>query len=203
VVATAYGNLYGKMTRILSELLGAREPAFRMGLHKLERASGCPSNDVRLTSEIIQHSKQKLHELGLDTHNTVGPELYVVLKEHLGADDERLRKALQAASQNQDIMASVAHALRTVPIPRSCFALKSVVVKKLFRKLPPKRAMKQLGYRSLDSMLKHEPVASLYAAAWLTESPAWCRSLTEQYKHLTASDFEVRDIAVVQPNSIR
>jgi len=191
------------MTRILSELLGANEPVFRQGLSKLEHASGHSSADVRLTAELAQGTKAKLQQLGLDPHDTTGPELYAALEARLKTDDKRLVAALQTASQNQDIVASVAHALRTVPIPRSCFALKATVARKLLKKSLPKKAMKQLGYRSFESMLKHEPIASLYAAAWLLESASWRKNLVEQYKRLRASDFESRDIIVASPSSVR
>jgi len=191
------------MTRTLSEFLGARQPAFGLGLAKLERASGHPSNDVRLTADLVQATKSKLRELGLDPHDTTGPELYHALQQRIQEDDARLSRALQAAAQSDDLVTAVAQALRTVPIPRGCFALKSTAAKTLLRRLPPKRAMKQLGYRSFDSMLKHEPVAALYAAAWLVESDGWRKSMHEQYKKLRASDFEATMITILNPSSTR
>ena len=191
------------MTRILSELLGTPEHLFRQRLEKLERASGRPSADVRLTAEVLRASKVKLHQLGLDAHDTTGPELYAALEQRLKDDDQKLIAALKTASDSDDIVASVAHALRSVPIPRSCFGLKSTVAKRLLKKLPPKKAMKQLGYRSLDSFLKHESIAALYAAAWLLESNAWRKAIAEQYRNLQASDFENRDIIIANPTSAR
>jgi len=191
------------MTRILSELLGAQQPAFRFGIDNLERASGHPSNDVRLTADIVQATKHKIRELGLDPHDTTGPELYQALQHRIKIDDARLARSLKAVSQADDIVSAVAHALRTVPIPRNCFALKSVAAKRLLKKSPPKRAMKQLGYRSFESMLKHEPVASLYAAAWLVESSAWRKGIIDQYKKLQATDFETSTIAILNPTTPR
>jgi hypothetical protein len=63
--------------------------------------------------------------------------------------------------------------------------------------------MKGLGYRSLDSMLKHEPIAHLYAATSLTESVTWHKQLNESYKKLSAADFEIRKMHVSSPNSPR
>lgn len=191
------------MTRILSELLGTREPDFRSGIEKLERASGHASADVRLTAEVLQASREKLRELGLDPADTTGPELYAALQERLKTDDRRLAKKLEEATDEDDVVAGVAHALKGVSIVRSCFALKNVVAKKLLQRNPPKKVMKQLGYRSLDSLLKHEPVALLFAAARLIESQAWQKTLHEQYKKLQATDFEARDIAVYRPTSQR
>ncbi len=191
------------MTRILSELLGAREPSFRLDMSKLERATGHPNADIHLTADLIRAARAKLRELGLDPHDTTGPELYAALEARLKTDDARLVKALQTASQADDVVASVAHALRTVPIPRSCFALKGTIAKKLLRSIPPKRAIKRLGYRSFESALKHESVAALYAVAWLTESDTWRKSMTDHYRRLRASDFEVSEITVLSPNAAR
>jgi len=191
------------MTRILAELLGAEQPAFGFGVAKLERASGHPSNDVRLTAEVLQASKHKLRELGLDPHDTTGPELYQALQQRIKTDDARLARSLKAAIQSDDTVAAVAHSLRTVPIPRSCFALKSITAKRLLKKQPPKRAMKLLGYRSFESMLKHESTAALYAAAWLVESDSWRKAMLEQYKRLQATDFETSRITILNPSTSR
>lgn len=191
------------MTRILSELLGTRETDFRNGIDKLERASGHASADVRLTAEVLQASKQKLRELGLDPKDTTGPELYAALQERLKTDDRRLARKLEDAAGEEDAVAGVVHALKTATFVRSCFALKNVAAKKLLQKTPPKKTMKQLGYRSLDSMLKHEPVALLFAGARLIESQAWQKSFREQYKRLKTTDFETREISVYMPTSQR
>jgi hypothetical protein len=63
--------------------------------------------------------------------------------------------------------------------------------------------MKALGYRSADSMLKHETAASLYAAAWLVESPQWAKRMVGGFSKLQANDFESRDIALEHPSSQR
>jgi hypothetical protein len=152
---------------------------------------------------MLQASRRKLQELGLDPSDTTGPELYAVLQQRLKEDDERLMAALGASADTQETTAAVAYALRTAAIPRSCFALKSTVAKALLKKLPPKHTMRELGYRSLESMLKHEQAGSLLAAAWLLETVTWRRTFHEGYKRLKASDFEVRDIAVLSPDSER
>jgi hypothetical protein len=191
------------MTRILSDIFGTEEHHLRVGLNNLERASGGGSADVRLTANVLQASKEKLRDLGLDPQDTTGPELYAALKQRLRADDRRLSRVLQKASGSRDVVASVAHALKIADVPRASFALKSAVLKTLLKKQAPKRVMKQLGYRSLDSMLKHEQPANLLAAAWLVETSAWQKAFRDSYKKLKASDFETRPIAILTPDSDR
>ena len=193
------------MTRVLSELLGAREPMFQRSLARLESASGHTSTDVRLTVELNQSVQSKLHQLGLDAKDTTGEELYHALAERLKADDVRLSKALQEkfGKKSDQPVAQVAEALRGVPVPRSVYALKNTVAKRMLKKTMPKHVMKQLGYRSFDSMLKHEQPAALMAAGWMSESTAWHKAMMDQYKKLKSSDFEIRDLQVVCPDTKR
>ncbi len=193
------------MTRVLSELLGAQEPAFRLSLRQLEQASGCPSEDIRLSNDVLLRSKEALRELSLDPRDTSGPELYHALQERLILDDAAVCELLgvDGAAPGQNLMLRTQRFLTKLEIPKSVFALKSVAAKRLFRKNPPKKAMKQLGYRSLASMLKHEPVAQIYAAAALAESTNWHKTLTNHYKQLLSTDFEVRDAIVAAPSTKR
>ncbi|HET6924766.1 MAG TPA: hypothetical protein VFH39_02985 [Candidatus Saccharimonadales bacterium] len=192
------------MTRILSEMVGASERLFRSELAKLESLAGHPNADIRLTADIVQATKVKLKELGLDQHDTHGPELYAALQERLKQDDARLLASLRSsAGDPDDVLSGVTHALQSLPLAGSCLALKSAQAKRLLRKTPPKKAMKQLGYRSLDSMLKHEPAAAIFAVAWNVESAAWRKALLESYGRLQASDFETRAITIIHPKSAK
>lgn len=191
------------MTRVLAELLGANAPAFRTGVAKLEQASGHENTDIRLSTDVHQATKRKLRELGLDQHDTTAKELYAVLGVRLAADDERLLKKLAEKYGEGDAISHITKELADVPIPKSCFALKAASAKKLLKADVPKKAMKALGYRSFDSMLKHEAPAHIYAAAQLTETATWQKHLMDSYKKLKASDFEIRDMRVEHPSSAR
>lgn len=194
------------MTRVLSELLGVNALEFRAGLDQLERASGHNSNDIRLSAEVNQAMKYKLRQLGLDPKDTTGPELYSALQARIQSDDVRLLAHLREKYSSEDPaqdMAHVAKELSKLPLHKSCFALKHAVGKRLLKKCPPKHAMKALGYRSLDSFLKHEPLANIYAAAALTESHTWHKQFYDQYKKLGAVDFEIRPITITSPDTLR
>jgi hypothetical protein len=196
------------MTRFLSDALQAPEPYFRLGLRNLEEANGHPNADIRFSSEVVQSTRAKLQQLGLDPKDTTAAELYHVLQERVKADDARLVKTLRTmaathVSAEGDVVAGMVHALQDLPDSRRCFALKASALKAIIKKAPPKKAMKLMGYRSLDSFLKHEAPVSVLAAAWLSESAAWRQRLLEQYKRLAPSDFENRNIMMSQPDSVR
>jgi len=186
------------MTRALSDLLGIERLQLAQSLQSLEAASGRQGHDIRLTTEVAKQVRDKMHELGLDPQDTTTDELRAALQSRLARDEGLLRGSLHISSE-----AGAAHALDAIALYvterqllHTSFALKASAVKRLLRKLPPKRALKLLGYRSLDSLLKHEPVASIYAAAWLAESLSWRSRFLAHYDKLTPSDFEVRRISV-------
>jgi len=191
------------MTQILSQLLGAREPTFRLGLKQLERASGSTAEDIRLTSEINRHVHERLRSLGLDPTDTTGRELYAALMQRVYDDNAAFQGLLSVKHNDTNSMSGIERFVSEMDIPREVFALKSLTAKKLLRKHPPKKAMKRLGYRSLESMLKHESVGLLFAAAQITESPGWHKSINAAYRKLVPNDFECRDVQVLAPTNQR
>lgn len=196
------------MTRFLSESLQAEEPFFQMALRQLEAAHGHPNADIRFSAQVRRASREKLRELGLDPEDTTPEELYHVLQERIKADDARLTKHLRSlaathVSAEGEVVSGMVHALRQLPDSKQCFALKNSSLRTILKKLPPRKAMKRLGYRSMDSFLKHESPVSVLAAAWLTEGSGWQHRLTEHYKQLRSGDFEDRAINIVKPDSRR
>lgn len=193
------------MTRFLSEALGAVEPVFSRSIQQLEQAAGRPGTDIRLTAEIIQRTRAKISELGLDPADTTGPELYSALKQRFEQDEQTARKALGVKEEAtpDDVVAAAGQFLGKQASPGNSFVLKASVAKRLLKKKPPKVAMKRLGYRSVDSMLKHEAVAQVYAAAVIAEPNSWHRTFREQYAKLTPSDFEPKKITLIHPNTKR
>lgn len=191
------------MTRFLSRALGALEPTFSQGIQQLEQAAGRPGTDIRLTADIMRRTRDKIAELGLDPNDTTGQEFYSALQERLKRDEQTVRATLGIAANAEpdEVISRIQQFLEKHDAPSACFALKTSVAKKLLKKKPPKVAMKRLGYRSVDSMLKHESPAQLYAAALMVEPASWHKIYREQYAKLTPSDFETRAISLTHPSS--
>ncbi len=193
------------MTRVLSDLLGAEQPRFGMTILQLERATGRPSTDVRLTVEILQRVQQKLHALHLDQRDTTGKELYYTLIERFHNDEALVKEVLRLteAASAQAVLAGIIKFLEANLDSQPVFALKNSVAKRFLKAVPPKRAMKQLGYRSLDSMLKHEITAHVYLIAFFYESLSWRKKFLEQYTKLQPSDFELRKPEISLPKAAK
>jgi len=186
------------MSRQLSELLGASEPAFSHMIRDLESVSGMPSVDVRLMADTEGLAISKIREIGLDGHDFTGEELYVSLQHLTKQHDAYLAKALGAsdATDVQDLLPRIKKALESLPVAKSCWAIKHSTARRMLKKNAPKKVMKVLGYRSLDSMLKRENIDELYAALRFVESDQWMERFVKSYKQLGAQDFEKRDIKI-------
>lgn len=188
------------MSRLISDLLGATEPMFSIAVRQLEQASGKPGVDVRLTAEIIGLVQLKTREIGLDPRDTTGKELYHALIAHLKKNDEQLAKAIGCgdAEDVAALMPLMKDAAERVKIPRSCWVLKRSVAKEFLKRTPPPNIMNRLGYKSVDSLLKNENIFEIYGALRFAEGPEWLNEFDSHYDNLTPSDFEERQIEIVQ-----
>ncbi|HSX27648.1 MAG TPA: hypothetical protein VLG25_02605 [Patescibacteria group bacterium] len=193
------------MSKFLSDLLGATEPMFGIALKQLEQASANPSADVRLTAEIIGKVHLKTRELGLDPRDTTGAELYQALINLTEKHDGFLVKRIGGTNPDDvhDLLPRIKLVIEQLNIPKSCWVLKNSVAKRLLSNMPPKKVMKHLGYRSVDSMLKREPLAEVFGALRFAESPDWLNNFLAKYKKLQPSDFETREISIVQLDAKR
>jgi hypothetical protein len=184
------------MSRI-SSLLGQPERLIKRTITNLEDKNGYPSHDARHLAENIQAVRLKLKELGLDPDDTTVQELYHALlvkfdKDCLAFDIENNFHAVdfgQKADKAAELIKS------SLDLPQR-WVLKTTAAKNLLRLHPPKKLMKQLSYRSVDSMLKRENIAMLYIAANRVESAAWQKGLHQIISKQDTSVFELRRVAV-------
>lgn len=187
------------MARVISRILDAEEPLFTQALRQLEDVSGNKSVDVKLIAEIHEKSRSAIKALGLDPDDTTGPELYAALMARVRADNERVTKII-GATDHSDIKSVAEKSVETVKaskIPKRCWALKRSVAKDMLRKMPPKKMMEHLGYRSIESMFKNENFDEIYTALRFSEGGEWLNEYNELFKKIKPTDFEERDIEFV------
>ena len=189
------------MSRMLSELLGAKEPLFSMSLKQLEKESGNPGADIRLTAEISGRVQLKAKELGLDPADTTPEELYYALLTRVEKDNERITQQLLGLAKStttiRELVPPIVDIVNASKVPKKCWAIKRSVAKRLLKKMPPINMMKTLGYRSIDSMLKNEPFDEMYTALRFSEGPDWLNQYDQLFKSVRPSDFEERNIRIV------
>ncbi|HMR73271.1 MAG TPA: hypothetical protein PKD68_04665, partial [Candidatus Saccharibacteria bacterium] len=114
----------------------------------------------------------------------------------LAQDDARLRHAIDGETLAQ-LQERLIKKVKPLLGDQRVWVMKRAVAKRLLKAVPPKRLMKQLGYRSVDSMLKHEHIDELYVAIRFAESDTWLRSYNQQLRTLTPGDFESRTVSLV------
>lgn len=186
------------MSRIISEILGHDPDRFASVINQLERAVDDHAVDVGLIGELSERSAALHRALTLDPADTTPRELYMVLRGRVRDDNQRLAGAM--GGQHPDAVSEmtplILRAIRAHVGVRECWAMKTSVAKRLLKNQPPKLTMKALGYRSIASLLKHEPISHLMAAVRAIESAEWNDALTRSYHELTAADFESRPIEI-------
>ncbi len=183
----------------LSELLNAKEPLFSKAIRDLEKITNSKSLDVSLITEIEQKAGDRMRRLGLDPQDTTGLELFKALENRIIKDNERVTKLI-GGEDSTDVKTIPPLAVATVKkakISRTCWALKRSVAKELLRKMPPKKMMSHLGYRSVDSMLKREIFDEIYTALRFSEGSDWLNQYNELFKSVRPSDFEEREISIL------
>ena len=67
------------MANLLQKILKIDEPIFTMGMRALEKSTGNSGVDTRLIADIFEKAHAVMRELGLDTADTTGSELYHAL----------------------------------------------------------------------------------------------------------------------------
>jgi hypothetical protein len=174
------------MSRVLSELLDEPEVVVESVIKKLEHMSGWESTDVRLLAEVNNRVRTKMSELGLDADDTTGHELFHALRAKLEKDEASINLP------KDELIYAIAKAHKGYEV----YALKNSVAKDLLRKHPPKKLMKELSYRSIDSMLKRENICGLYSVLDSVESPRWLNVFYKDLAKLTPSDFETKSVEI-------
>lgn len=182
----------------LSQLLKAKDPLFRLALQQLEDMTGRMGVDVALTADIIGKAHERAKQLGLAPDYTA-EELYWALLHRVKKDDQRLAKAIggQDPDDVAEMLPKIIKCAGSIKLERKGWFLKDAVARDLLRAKPPQAVMKRLGYRGMESMLRKENLYEVYGALRFAEDPKWLNQFIAQYKKLSFSDFEQRDIQVV------
>lgn len=186
------------MSKTISRILDQPERTVTKIIQKLEDKNGYPSHDVRHLSENIQKIRSKIAELGLDPDDTTAEELYHALLIRFQNDSRRFDEQFGVHQKNFDdkIDRAVELVSKNVSLPER-WVLKTSAAKALLRRQPPKKVMRQLHYRSVDSLLKRESLAEIYPALGFMESPSWNKLHAKAVSALDSTAFEMRPAKLV------
>ena len=179
----------------LAKLTGESEEKLGKVIDKLEDLSGFNSEDVRLISNLNRKTRNKLRGLNLDAQDTKSEELYEALSVKCRADMVLTSRAwgLNEDNANEKIIEIVEKHLSGQKV----LSIKCSIIKRNLKSLPPKKVMKALKYRSIDSMLKREDTREVLALAQITESHQWNSKFAQSLGNLNSSDYELRQIVIL------
>jgi hypothetical protein len=111
------------MSKLLRDLLDAKEPLFTLALRQLEQDSGKKNIDVKLTAELIEKTHAAIRGLGLDSQDTVDKELYFALDHKVLEHNEHLAKSLGTSNDApvKELVPKLVEAANQVKTPRSAW----------------------------------------------------------------------------------
>lgn len=180
------------MSRLISEILNAPEPRFNHTLHGWEQMSGRTGHDVRLISDIVQKRKKVLRALQLDETDTTPQELFHALCHRAVVTNEALATELKISDTDtsEAVINTIIAFIDTLSIKRDIWTIKHTVIKRLLKKQPPKKLLKVMGLRSIDSVLKRTSAPELITLSFQLESEEWATKIRAQYKKLKPTDFQ-------------
>lgn len=186
------------MARLISEILNAREPAFTQELKRLEKLAGHPKIDVRLIGELVGKWQELAAELGLDRQDTTARELYFALRKKALEENDLLSQKLNVNESDppETVIKKCASHVESLTKTKPVWGLKSNVIKSQLKSNPPKKLLKTLGLRSVDSALKREPIAQLVVFAEMVESKGWREAFISQAAKLKNSDFDRNHVEI-------
>ncbi|MEK7626043.1 MAG: hypothetical protein AAB423_01655 [Patescibacteria group bacterium] len=185
------------MTKFLIQLFEAPEVDFRHHINDWEVKSGRKSIDIRLTHQIKNSSKEILAYLGL-AEDASSKEVYHALNHLLDKENTIIEKSLGVSSEStpDEVIRKILSFLKTKRVVGESYFMKPAKIKGYIKKQPPKKIMKILGYRSVDSLLKRESDGLIISVAKELESTEWQKEYARFCSNLVGSDFHIQDIHI-------
>jgi hypothetical protein len=187
------------MSRVIAQLLGADIRSFGKIVDRLEHMTLQPGVDTRLTAEIITETREKSRRLGLDPADSTPKEFYYALLSKAESDGESLRRKLAITDETEPVDAAriIAEASQKLVKRDLVVCLQPAAVKKILKAVPPKKTMRALKFRSIDSVLKREDPLVLYALAKRFESDSWHSQVQARLKRLESRDVHEHAVQVL------
>jgi hypothetical protein len=158
-----------------------------------------PGVDVGLSAEIITESRQKARSLNLDPIDTTTKELYYGLLSKAEKDDASLRTVFGIDANTKALTACsrISETATRLMKKEIVVALQPVAVKKILKAVPPKKTLKILKLRSIDSVLKRENPLIIYALAKKLEDKTWNAQILARLKRVQTGDVAESSVVIL------
>lgn len=170
------------MTRILREIIGAKEPTFSKKIKELEELTGRHTVDIELTAELLAKLSDATKKLKLDPFDTTPEEIYAALLHRAREHDQLLRESYH--HNIDEMIRRINHHDNVAEVP----VIKQSSLRSIIGEVPPKKVMACLGYRSVNSLLKRADIEQVLVGAFILESVTWHRAFTKKLRQCKVSD---------------
>jgi hypothetical protein len=163
----------------------------------LNRITGQSNYFYSLMEENDRLIDESLDNLGLG-RNAMALDVYDSLISKIENDDLRVFQMLNNPDLNKpEDCQKMVDLVKSVCPKRKGHFLKKEIAEKFLKNEPPQKAMKALGYSSIEAMLAKENLLEVYCSLRFLEDPDWLNNkFFKQYENLKPSDFEEREIEV-------
>ncbi len=190
------------MTKYYSEILKIKNWELKKLINELEHKTSKPKQDLKLFSDIKEAIYYKIKELNLDPFDSNSLEIYHALSSKLDELDKKLVKYLRTKSAHYlSAEANLSSGLRLflsdLTKDLKVLSVKNVFYKKYLKSNPPKTSLRALGYRSIDSLIKKEPIELVLVTINRMESISYLNKFYAHHKTLKITDFEERPIRIL------
>ena len=187
------------MSNLIADLLGVDRRDFARSVSRLEHMTLQPGVDARLTAEIITQTREKIRQLGLDPSDATQEELFYALQGKVKDDAAVLRSKLKITEKTKPDSAArkIARATESLLKKDIVVHMQASAVRKILKAVPPKKTMRALHFRSIDSVLKREDPLLLYALAKNYEDKTWHKQIQARLKRLANRDVHESAVSVL------
>lgn len=191
------------MTKYYSEILKIKNWELKSLISDLEHKTNNPKHDLKLFSDIKKSIFYKVKELELDPFDSDSIEVYHALNYKLEQLDNDLVKYLRTKAAHYinaeaNLTSGLNLFLNDLTSGLKVLAVKNVFYKKYLKNNPPKNTLKALGYRSVDSLIKREPISLVLIALNRVEPNTYLSKFYAHHKTLKITDFEERAVKILK-----
>ncbi len=156
-------------------------------------------------SDIAVQRKKALGALNLDVSDTTPRELFHALCQRAVITNQALQYELKISDTDspEKVIKAAIEFIGTLTIKRDIWTIKHSVIKQLLKKQCPKKLLKVLGLRSIDSVLKRTSSHELITLAYQLENEEWNGKMRGFYKKLKPVDFGANKSSIYVVNKSR
>jgi hypothetical protein len=187
------------MSQKLAKILRKDQKVFSNLISSLESSTGNYNIDLKIESEIVIQTNQRLKALGLNPDDTSPEELYYSLNNLLETHDNFLIKKLSdsKALNATQVLKKIIDIFDNNLKDQKVFSLKQATLRKIIKINPPLKTIELMGYRSIDSFIKRENSRTIINISRVVEPIAWQNKYYKLLNKLQPNDFEITKIQIL------